>query len=84
MIFDFAIVLQQQQNRNINFGKFLKGGGGGGGHSKSKKKRCNFFCIINGTFGHEFSEKLQNRGGGVHFRSEIFCCKFSANATGTS
>ena len=45
----------------MNFWKSSKGGRGG--HFRSKKFRCNFFCIRNCTFGHEFPEKLWNRGG---------------------
>ena len=36
---------------------------GGGGHFRSKKFHCNFFCIRNGNFGHEFLEKTSKRGG---------------------
>ena len=47
---------------SMNFWKSSKGGRGG--HFRSKKFRCNFFCIRNCTFGHEFPEKLWNMGGG--------------------
>ena len=36
----------------------------GGGHFRSKKFHCNFFCIRNGNFGHEFPEKNSKRGRG--------------------
>ena len=45
------------------------------------KKYCNFFCFRKGNFGMNFRKKLR-KGGGGHFRSEKFHCKFSAGATG--
>ena len=39
---------------------------GRGGHFRSKKFHCNFFCIRNGNFGHEFpKKKLRKKRGGV-------------------
>ena len=43
---------------------------------RTQKISLQFFCIRNCTFGHEFPEKLWNRGG--NFRSEKFRCKFIA------